>query len=194
MSMNKSVDTYLKKMKRWKDETKKLRTILLKTKLEEDFKWRLPCYAVQGHNVAIIQPFKSCLALMFFKGSLLKDRKKILVPNGPNSRSGMRFEFRSVEEVAKLAATIKAYVNEAIMIEQLGKKVSPSKPLQTVPTELKKIFKKNTAFKKAFRALTPGRQRAYLLHFSGAKQSSTRQARIEKCMPRILDGKGLMDR
>lgn len=192
--MNSSVDKFLKKSKQWQEEMAELRAVLLKTKLEESFKWNLPCYIYQESNVVIIQPFKAFLGLMFFKGSLLKDTKKVLASNGPNSQAGRRFEFRSVQEIQKMKSTIKAYIKEAIEIEKSGQKVEFKKNPQQVPEELKKAFTKNARLKKAFDSLTPGRQRAYLLHFSGAKQSSTRQARIEKCIPHILKGKGMNDR
>jgi uncharacterized protein YdeI (YjbR/CyaY-like superfamily) len=190
--MNKDVDKFIADAKQWKEETAKLRRILLKTKLEENFKWRAPCYTHNGHNIIIIQPFKSSLGAMFFKGSLLKDPKKLLISNGPNSTAGRRFEFRSVEEITKLAPVIRAYVKEAIAIEESGKKVEKAKP-GALPDELKKIFAKKPKLKKAFEALTPGRQRAYIIYFSGAKQAATRESRIEKCAPRILGGKGLTD-
>ena len=120
--MNKDVDKFLAKAKQWQDEMSELRSILLKTKLEEDFKWRLPCYTYKGSNIVIIQPFKYCLGLMFFKGTLLKDPKKVLVDNGPNSQAGRRFEFQSMEDVTQLTSTIKAYVKEAIALEESGKK------------------------------------------------------------------------
>ncbi|MGE0173904.1 MAG: YdeI family protein [Oligoflexales bacterium] len=191
---NPDVDKFLKKSKQWQDEIEKLRTILLKTKLEENLKWNLPCYSYNGGNVTIIQPFKRCLAMMFFKGSLLKDPKGVLVDNGPNSQAGRRFEFGSVQDIVKLTPTIKAYIKEAMAIEDSGKKVEFKARPQPVPDELKEMFAKKPKFKKAFYSLTPGRQRAYIFHFSSAKQSATRQARIEKCMPRILEGKGMNDR
>jgi uncharacterized protein YdeI (YjbR/CyaY-like superfamily) len=192
--MNSKVTQFIKKSKLWEEEIEALREILLKTKLEEDFKWQKPCYAYNEQNVAIIQPFKSCLALMFFKGSLLKDARKILIDNGPNSQAAKRLEFTSVQEIKKMAATIKAYVKEAIAFEETGRKVEFKKRPQPLPEELKKIFAKKPLFKKAFDDLTPGRQRGYLLYFGSAKQASTRQARIEKCLPAILKGKGLNDR
>lgn len=192
--MNSDVDRFLKKSKLWKNETAKLRAILLKAGLEENYKWNLPCYSFNGANIAIIQPFKRCLGMMFFKGALLKDPKGLLVDNGPNSQAGRRFEFTSVGELTKLAPVIRAYIKEAIALEKSGQKVKFKAKPQSVPKELKGIFVKNPKFKKAFAALTPGRQRAYILYFSGAKQSSTRSARIEKCVSRILAGKGLTDR
>lgn len=172
----------------------KLRSILLSTKLEEEFKWRLPCYTSGGHNIVIIQPFKACLGLMFFKGSLLKDQKKLLADNGPNSQITRRFEFRSVQEVTKLSAAIKAYIKEAIALEESGQKVKTKRKPELLPEELKKAFSRMPKLKKAFEALTPGRRRGYLIHFSSAKQSSTRTSRIEKYTPAILAGKGMHDR
>ena len=171
-----------------------LRDILVTSKLDEEFKWNKPCYTHEASNVAIIQPFKSCLGLMFFKGTLLKDPKGILVDNGPNSQAGRRLEFASVQEISKLKSTIKAYIKEAIAIDQSGQKVEFKKNPEPIPDELQEVFRLKPKFKKAFEALTPGRQRAYVLHFSGAKQSATRMSRIEKCMPLILEGKGLNDR
>lgn len=192
--MNPDVDKFLKKSKQWQEEMTTLRSIILKTKLEENLKWNLPCYGYEGSNVIIIQPFKACLGLMFFKGALLKDSKAVLVSNGPNSQAARRFEFGSVQDIVRLEPTIKAYIKEAIAIEKSGGKVEFKKSPQAMPEELKKMLAKNAQLKKAFAALTPGRQRAYLLHFSSAKQSSTRQSRIEKCIPRILEGKGMTDR
>ena len=191
--MKSDVDQFVKKSNQWKEEISKLRDILLTTKLEENLKWNLPCYSYNGTNVAIIQPFKACLGMMFFKGTLLKDPKKLLIDNGPNSQAGRRFEFRSVQEIAKMATTIKAYVKEAIAIEESGQKIEFKKNPQPVPTELTNEFVKRPKLKNAFFSLTPGRQRAYILHFSSAKQSATRQSRIEKCIPRILEGKGISD-
>ena len=191
--MNSKVTIFIKNLKLWPEETAKLRSVLQKTKLEENFKWRLPCYSHNEANIVIIQPFKACLGMMFFKGALLKDTKKVLVSNGPNSQSGRRFEFRSVQDIVRLESTIKAYIKEAIAIEESGEKVKVKPKVQSVPEELAQVFSKNAKFKKAFEALTPGRQRAYLFYFSGAKQSATRQSRIKKCTPRIMLGKGLTD-
>lgn len=190
--MNPNVDKYIKSIKIWKEETAKLREIILEsTKLEEDLKWSKPCYSFEGNNIAIIQPFKACLGMMFFKGALLKDSKGVLVDNGPNSQAARRFEFASVQEITKMKSTIKAYVKEAIEIEKSGLKIEFKKKPEATPKELLEVFAKKPTLKKAFEALTPGRQRAYILHFISAKQSKTRQSRIEKCMPQILAGKGL---
>jgi uncharacterized protein YdeI (YjbR/CyaY-like superfamily) len=192
--MNKDVDKFFQKSRQWQPEMVKLRTVLLKAGLEESLKWGKPCYSRDGANVAIIQPFKACLGLMFFKGTLLKDAKKLLVDNGPNSQAAKRLEFTSVQEVAKLAPAVRSYVREASALEAAGTKVSFRKKPEPIPAELKAMFTRHPKLKIAFAALTPGRQRAYILHFSGAKQAATRQSRIEKCMPRILAGKGMTDR
>ena len=192
--MSQTVDQFLKDAKQWREELLALRAIVLETKLDEDIKWGKPCYSEGGGNIAIIQPFKGCLAMLFFKGALLKDAKGLLVSNGPNSQSGRRFEFRSTQEITKQRSTIKAYLKEAVAIEKSGQKVKVEKASTPLPAELKAMFAKKSKLKAAFAALTPGRQRAYLLHFSGAKQSVTRTARIEKCIPDILAGKGLNER
>jgi uncharacterized protein YdeI (YjbR/CyaY-like superfamily) len=191
--MNPKVDKFIKESKLWQEEISKLRSVILKTKLQEEFKWNLPCYSYQEGNVVIIQPFKACLGLMFFKGSLLKDTKKILASNGPNSQAGRRFEFTSVSQISKMESLIKSYIKEAIAIENSGEKVEFKKKTESAPEELTKALNKNSKLKKAFAALTPGRQRAYVLFFSGAKQAATRISRIEKCIPRIIAGKGLAD-
>ena len=192
----KEVEAFIKKSKVWNDEMNELRSIILTAKLEEHIKWRLPCYTSEENNVVIIQPFKKCLALMFFKGALLKDPKNILVKNGPNSNAPKRLEFTSVSEIKKLEPTIKKYLKEAIEIEKKGLKVEKDESSSKLiaPEELTAFFKSKPALKKAFEALTPGRQRAYLIHFSGAKQSSTRTSRIEKCIPLIMMGKGWNER
>lgn len=194
MKTNKEVDQYVKTIKTWKEEIGELRAIILTTELEECLKWGKPCYQKDGKNIVIIQPFKASLALMFFKGMLLKDKKEVLVDVGPNSQSARRMEFTCVSEIKKQATTIKAYIKEAITIETSGEKIPAKSSAMPVVSELESAFTKNTRLKKAFYALTPGRQRAYLLHFSGAKQSATRASRIEKCSARILEGKGLGDR
>jgi len=191
--VNSKVSKFLEKSKNWPEETAKLRAVLLKTKLEENLKWNLPCYSYNGSNVVIIQPFKSYLALMFFKGSLLKDPKRVLFNNGPNSQAAKRFEFRSMQDIVRLTPTIKNYIKEAIALEAAGKKVKFKRKPESLPAELKAMFKKKPALKQAFATLTPGRQRAYILHFIGAIQPLTRISRIQKCMPRILQGKGLND-
>ncbi|MDX2022558.1 MAG: YdeI/OmpD-associated family protein [Deltaproteobacteria bacterium] len=193
MDTNITVDAFMTRAKAWKGEMLKLRGILLDCGLDEALKWGKPCYAFEGANVAIIQPFKEQCALMFFKGVLLKDTHKRLRSQGENSQSAMRLEFTSEADIT--AALVKSYVKQAIAVEKAGLKVEfKAKQEIDLPEELTQVFKKNRSFAKAFEALTPGRQRAYVLHFNGAKQSQTRTARIEKCMPRILAGLGMNDR
>lgn len=191
--MNSKVTAFIEKSKIWQKEMAKLRSILLKTEIEEEFKWNLPCYTYKGKNIAIIQPFKLCLGFMFFKGSLLKDPKKVLSQVGANSRVARRFEFHSVQEITKLATTIRNYIKEAIEVEASGKKIVKENKPMSLPAELKKVFTKKPNVKKAFNSLTPGRQRAYILFISSAKQTETRMARIEKYIPRMLKGKGPND-
>ena len=193
-SGNIKVDGFIKVTKQWQAEVKALRQIILECDLEEDFKWRFPCYTSGGNNIVIIQVFKNFCALMFFKGHLLKDSKKVLKAPGENSQTARRFEFTSTSEISKAKAVIKSYIKEAVKIEELPtqerKKASPK---QTIPSEFKEKLASNTKLRSAFESLTPGRQRHYLKHLSSAKQSATRIARIEKCIPRILKGLGLSD-
>lgn len=191
---NPKVDAYLKARKQWTEEIKLLREIVLECNLEEELKWRLPCYTNNDKNIVIIQDFKNFCALMFFNGHLLKDPKGLLKAPGENSQTARRFEFTSVSDILKLKSTIKAYIKEAIKAEDLPVKAEkkPTKA-QPVPAEFKEIMASNKKLKTAFEKLTPGRQRHYLMHFSSAKQSATRISRIEKCVPRILKGLGLND-
>lgn len=172
---------------------KALRRIILGRPLTERLKWGKPCYSLGAGNVLILQPFKDYLALMFFKGALLKDPQAGLKKPGENSQAARQLRFTSTREIAASAATVKAYIDEAIAIEQAGLKVAFKTTPEPIPVELKTKWREVPALKKAFEALTPGRQRAYLLFFSAAKQSSTRTSRIEKCAPPILRGKGLND-
>lgn len=192
--MNPSVDKFVKNAKQWREEIAELRSIVLSTKLQEELKWGKPCYCHEGKNIAIIQPFKSCLGMMFFKGSLLKDPKGVLVDNGPNSQAARRLEFGSVQEITKSASFIKAYIKEAVELETAGKTVEFVKNPEPVPDELTALFGEHKGLEAAFKSLTPGRQRGYILHFAGAKQTSTRRSRIEKCIPAIMEGRGLNDR
>lgn len=192
--MGNDVERFIDQSKQWKAEMTKLRSIILASKLVESLKWRQPCFSHNDGNIVIIQPFKAFVALMFFKGTLFKDPKKVLKEVGPNSQAAKRFEFTSTAEIARHTASIKAYIKEAIALEEAGEKVEFKKKPLSIPTELKTAFAKQPALKKAFTALTPGRQRAYLLVITGAKQSVTREARIKKYAPQILKGKGLNDR
>jgi uncharacterized protein YdeI (YjbR/CyaY-like superfamily) len=192
MTSNPKVDAYIARSQKWPAEIAELRSILLGCGLTEEIKWGKPCYSHDGRNIAIMQEMNDFLALMFFKGALLGDSADILKSQGPNSRSALRVEFPSVDEVAKLAKTLRAYVGEAIDVENAGLKVSPAPDVVFVD-ELQQKLDADRVFQAAFQALTPGRQREYNLHFSSAKQAATRLSRIEKCAPSILAGKGFRD-
>ncbi len=179
--------------KAWQGEIRKLRSILLECGLDEERKWGKPCFLFEGKNVAIIQPFKEHCSLMFFKGALLKDTHGLLRSQGQNTQSAMRLEFTSQAGIKK--ALVASYVKQAIAVEKAGLKVDfKAKRELDLPEELARILQKDSRLAKAFYALTPGRQRGYVLHFTAAKQSQTRTARIEKCIPRILAGQGMNDR
>jgi uncharacterized protein YdeI (YjbR/CyaY-like superfamily) len=178
---------------RWQPEIAELRRILSGFGLKEECKWGKPCYTMAGRNVVIIQGFKDYCALGFFQGALLKDPKKLLVRLG-RVQAGRVMKFTSAREIATKAAAIKAYVREAMAAEKAGMKVETKPPELPVPEELKEKFRTDPRFRRAFEALTPGRQRGYLFHFTGAKQSATRTARIEKARPAILEGRGLLER
>ncbi len=187
------VDAYLSRAKAWRGEMEKLRSILLECGLEEDLKWGKPCFQHEGSNVAILQPFKQHCALMFFQGALLEDTHGLLRSQGPNTQSAMRLEFTREAEIRK--TVVKSYVKQAISVRKAGLRVDfGARRELELPPELTQILSKDDKLAKAFRALTPGRQRGYLLHFTGAKKSETRTARIEKCAPKILAGLGLHDR
>ncbi|MDE0056101.1 MAG: YdeI/OmpD-associated family protein [Gammaproteobacteria bacterium] len=190
---NPKVDEALSDSQRWWQETDALRDVLLQCGLTEELKWRLPCYTHEGRNICIIQPMKDFVALLFFKGALLKDPDGILERQGPNSRTGFRTRFTSVQDIAGLANSVKAYAREAVEVEEAGLQVEQV-PNFAYPEELTEMFDEDPDFKAAFDQLTPGRQRGYVLHFAGAKQSKTRVTRIEKHRPRILEGKGIQDR
>lgn len=191
---NPSVDGYIRKNKEWQAELSALRAILLDSELVEEVKWRVPCYTFQGANVAFIGPMKQSCVLSFVKGALLKDAKKILIQQTENSQSVRVIRFKNVEEIAKLEPVLKAYVDEAIAVEKAGLKVAFKKTSEfKVPEELTAKLVESPDLSAAFDALTPGRQRGYLLYFSGAKQSKTRVARIEKYAQHILNGKGIDD-
>lgn len=191
---NPSVDGYIRKNKPWSPELETLRAIVLDCGLTEEVKWRVPCYTFEGHNVVFLGAFKDACTLSFVKGALLTDAKNILELPGPNTQSARVIRFTELKQIQKMKAALKAYIRQAIAAEKAGLKVAFKKITEhQIPDELAAKFEEDPAFEKVFRALTPGRQRAYLLHFGGAKQSKTRTARIEKHMPRILDGKGLDD-
>jgi uncharacterized protein YdeI (YjbR/CyaY-like superfamily) len=191
---NPKVDAILSKEKNWKEEFEKLRAIFLASGLTEELKWGTPCYTFDKRNVVLMHGFKDYCALLFFKGALLKDPNRILIKQTENVQSARHIRFTSVREIVKMKSILKAYVNEAIEVEKAGLKVNFKKTSEfTVAEEFQNKLDQSPALKKAFRALTPGRQRAYLLYFSAAKQSKTRESRVGKCMPRILAGKGLDD-
>jgi uncharacterized protein YdeI (YjbR/CyaY-like superfamily) len=188
------VDAYLSQIKTWKDESVKLREIILDCDLTEDYKWMHPCYTVNGKNVVLIHGFKEYCAIMFFKGSLLKDSHGILIQQTNNVQGGRQIRFTNLEQIIEQEEILKSYIREAIEVEQAGLKVEKKEVEQfAVPEELQQQFDANPAFQTAFEALTPGRQRAYLYHFSQPKQSKTKTSRIEKCMQPIMEGKGLND-
>ncbi len=194
MARNPKVDESLPKSTRWRHETDALREILMECGLSEEFKWRKPCYAHAGKNICIIQPMKDFLALMFFKGALLKDPDGLLERQGPNSRAGFRMRFTSVQDVARTARSIRACVRDAIEVEKAGLKVEMTATDIEYPRELTDRLHEDPEFRAAFEGLTPGRRRFYAVHFSSAKHSKTRAARIKRCRPKILDGKGFHDR
>lgn len=191
---NAKVEAFFSDAKTWRKELEALRAILLESPLSEDFKWRSPCYTFQGGNVATLWGFKQDCALSFFKGVLLKDPKGILVAPGENSRSVRMVRFTGVAEIADKQHVLKDYIREAIAVEKAGLKVEFRKDDLDRPQELVERLDADPALKAAFEALTPGRQRGYILHFSQPKQSKTRVSRIAKYAPRILAGKGLHDR
>ncbi|WP_234572429.1 YdeI/OmpD-associated family protein [Rhodohalobacter sp. 614A] len=193
--MNSNVDKFLSKADKWREEMERLRQICLECGLTEELKWRKPCYTSQGNNIAIIQPFKDSCALMFFKGVLMKDNNNILEKPGENSRVARRLSFKRLEDIVEVESVIKSYIQEAVEIEKKGLKVPERENEEPdLPEELQEKLDENPQLKTAFEALTPGRQRGYTLYFSDAKQSRTRKRRVEKYIPKILDGKGLHDR
>jgi uncharacterized protein YdeI (YjbR/CyaY-like superfamily) len=192
--MNPKVDGLLKKSKKWQEEFETLREIVLDSPLTEDVKWGQACYASDGRNIVLIHGFKEYCALLFFKGALLKDPKAILIQQTENVQSARQIRFTSVREIVAMKSILKAYIQEAIEVEEAGLKVKLKKTSDfRVPQEFQKQLDEKPALKKAFAALTPGRQRGYLFYFSAAKQSKTREARIEQFIPQILKGKGLDD-
>lgn len=189
--MNPKVDEFISNAKKWQEELQQLREIVLGCQLTEEVKWNQPCYTFQKSNIAIVSGFKEYCALSFFKGVLLKDSNEILVPPGENSQSARMIRFTSLQEIVELAPILAAYIYEAIEVEKAGLKVNFKKNTELIYSEeLQNTLDEIPALKTAFEALTPGRQRAYILHFSQAKQSKTRASRIEKYMPRIFDGLG----
>jgi uncharacterized protein YdeI (YjbR/CyaY-like superfamily) len=191
---NPRVDEFIAKAKKWPKELTKLRAILLDSELTEEFKWSQPCYTFNGKNVIVISGMKESCVFAFFKGALLKDVHGVLTRPGQHSQSTRWIKFTSVREIAEMRSILKAYVREAIEIEKAGLKVKLKKTSDLkVPEELQTMLDEFPDLKAAFEALTPGRQRAYIYHFSAPKQSKTRESRVRKFMPHILNGKGLLD-
>jgi uncharacterized protein YdeI (YjbR/CyaY-like superfamily) len=189
------VDDYAARLEHWRDEFAALRAILTDTQLTEEFKWRKPCYTHAGRNIVIFQPFNELCALMFFKGALLDDPKELLREQGENSRSSLRLEFRSAADVVSTESALRDLVAEAIRIELAGLRVEKPPPptRRDYPRELVALMEADPGFRDAFERLTPGRQRGYLFHFTGAKRSATRAERIERVRDRIMEGFGLHD-
>lgn len=192
--MNPKVDFYFSKNEKWQKETERLRTIALDCQLTEELKWGVPCYTFQKNNIVLIHDFKEYCALLFFKGALLKDAENILVQQTVNVQSARQIRFTNIQQITELEPVLKAYIYEAVEVEKAGLKFEFKKTEEfAVAEEFQTKLHENPDLKTAFEALTPGRQRAYMLHFSAPKQSKTRESRIEKAIPHILNGKGLND-
>jgi uncharacterized protein YdeI (YjbR/CyaY-like superfamily) len=192
--MNPKVDAYISRNEKWEKEIEKLRTIALDTPLEEDLKWGCPCYTYNGQNVVLIHVFKEYAAYLFFKGALLPDGHGILTQATQNVQAARQARFTDVKEITRQSKVLKAYIHEAIELEKSGAKVTLKKTADfPIAEEFQKKLDKSAGLRKAFAALTPGRQRAYLMHFAQPKKTETRLARVEKCIPDILKGKGLND-
>jgi uncharacterized protein YdeI (YjbR/CyaY-like superfamily) len=192
--MNPKVEFYFDNASQWQKELEKLRAIVLSCGLTEELKWGCPCYTFEKSNIVLIHTFKEYCALLFHKGALLKNTHAVLVQQTENVQAARQMRFDSVDEIVELEPVVKAYIHEAIEVEKAGLKVDYKKTAAyKIPEELQIRLDENPAFKTAFEALTPGRQRGYILHFSAPKQAKTRESRIEKFMPQILEGKGLND-
>jgi|SRR5579863_6398471 uncharacterized protein YdeI (YjbR/CyaY-like superfamily) len=192
--MNPKVDFFFSKESKWKKEYEALRTIVLDCDLIEELKWGQPCYTFQKKNIVLIHGFKEYCALLFFKGALLTDPKKILIQQTENVQSARQIRFTTIKEIMKLEKNLKTYIYEAVEVEEAGLKVELKKTSEfNIPEEFQKKLNKNATLKKAFHALTPGRQRGYIFYFSQPKQSKTRESRIDKTIPKILKGLGLDD-
>jgi uncharacterized protein YdeI (YjbR/CyaY-like superfamily) len=192
--LNPKVDGFLSRARKWREEFERLRTIVLACNLTEELKWGQPCYTIQKKNVVVIHGFKDYCALLLFKGALLKDADGILIQQTENVQSARQIRFTSLREIAQMEPILKAYIREATEVEKAGLKVDFKKTAEfKIPEEFQKKLDKDLALKTAFDALTPGRQRGYILHFSAPKLAKTREARVEKCLKQILSGKGLND-
>ena len=192
--MNPKVDGYISQSEKWQEELEKLRRIVLDCQLTEELKWGVPCYTFQKNNIVLMHIFKEYCALLFFKGALLKDAKGILIQQTKETQAARQIRFTDVREIIEMEPILKAYIYEAIEVEKAGLKVNFKKTTEfTIPEEFQNKLDENAALKTAFDALTPGRQRAYILYFSAPKQSKTRESRVEKYMQQILIGKGLND-
>jgi uncharacterized protein YdeI (YjbR/CyaY-like superfamily) len=192
--MNPKVDFYFEKAGKWQEEIGKLRPIVLDCGLTEELKWGCPCYSFQETNIVLIHVFKEYCALLFFKGALLNDPEGILIQQTKNVQATRQIRFTKVQEIVRMKSILKRYIYEAIEVEKAGLKVKLKKTAEyDVPEEFQKQLDKKRSLKTAFEALTPGRQRGYILYFSSPKQSKTRESRIEKSIPHILNGKGLND-
>ena len=192
--MNPKVDFYFSKAKKWQEELEQLRMIVLDCQLTEELKWGVPCYRFHKSNIVLIHVFKEYCALLFFKGALLNDANGILIQQTKNVQAARQIRFTNVRVIVKMKPILKAYIHEAIEVEKAGLKVDLKKTAEyKIPEEFQNKLDGNPALKSAFKALTPGRQRGYILHFSAPKQSKTRESRVEKCMQQILNGKGLND-
>ncbi|KIC62895.1 YdeI/OmpD-associated family protein [Chryseobacterium taiwanense] len=192
--MNPKVDFFFNKAQQWQKEFEKLRAIALETQLVEELKWGCPCYTYEGKNIFLIHGFKEYCALLFFKGALMKDPENILIQQTENVQASRQIRFTEIQQIIDLEKVLKEYMFEAVEIEESGAKVEMKKTREfEMPEEFQKKLDENQELKEAFESLTPGRQRAYLLYFSSAKQSKTRESRIEKYIPEILNRKGLND-
>ena len=192
--MEKNIESYFSKPKKWQKEIQEMRAIALDCNLTETFKWGHPCYTLNNNNIVLIHEFKSYCAYLFFKGALIQDEKGLLIQQSENVQAARQIRFTHVDEIIKLKKILKAYIFEAIAIEKAGLKVALKETAAyTIPEEFQQVLDKQKKVHKAFYALTPGRQRAYLLHLAAPKQYKTRVARIEKCLPLILSGLGLND-
>lgn len=192
--MNPQADVFLSKAKKWQAEYEKLRAIVLDCGLQEEFKWMHPCYTFEDNNIVLIHGFKEYCALLFMKGALLKDEKYILIQQTENVQAGRQIRFTNIAEIIEMEPIIAAYIREAIEVEKAGLKVEHKETKDfEVTAEFQQKLDEDPRLRTAFKALTPGRQRAYLLYFSAPKQDKTREARVEKCIELILDGVGLND-